>query len=465
MHGSAGRVCFRSSLRFFGSSDLVYKLYVTGKRYNSPIIPVSVACKAWLRKRESGMYIKNFSIKNFKIHRDTSLDLFPITVFVGPNSGGKSAIFDALINFSMVCRGNLSEAFNQYPFSFDALRHHGASLSARIRYEALLALQPDSKESLKYVIEFSQNPGTVEEPSYAIHNEELFVNSQPLFSRSDDICALEGLTGLDFSSRSIFAAIRRSQWSNDFIENQALLSHCAREISRIGRYRLDPTLLARPGRVFDVEPGESVEPTSPFQAPRLAYRGGDLASVLYFLSETDSPILKRIIERVGEAIQGFEGFEFNRVGSDSVGFSARFADRRGAVVAPNLSDGCLSMIGLVTLAHAPGRPEILCVEEPENGLTPKATRVFYETMRQLASALPPDRTQILMSSHSPFVITDAWNGGERDFIYQCSPSEGIAKLAKFSEVIKDDGVLKSNGNLGLALAEQVMDGFRYQPQG
>src|SRR5713101_9914457 len=80
------------------------------------------------------LYIRHFSIKNFKIHRDTSLELFPITVFVGPNSGGKSAIFDALINFSMVCRGNLSEAFNQYPFSFEALRHHGASPSARIRY-------------------------------------------------------------------------------------------------------------------------------------------------------------------------------------------------------------------------------------------------------------------------------------------------------------------------------------------
>lgn len=82
------------------------------------------------------MFIKRFSIKNFKIHRDTALELFPITVFVGPNSGGKSSIFDALINFSVACRGDLSEAFNQYPYSFDALRHHGASRDTRIRYEA-----------------------------------------------------------------------------------------------------------------------------------------------------------------------------------------------------------------------------------------------------------------------------------------------------------------------------------------
>ena len=52
---------------------------------------------------EAPVFIRRFSIRNFKIHRDSSLELFPITVFVGPNSGGKSAIFDALINFSMVC--------------------------------------------------------------------------------------------------------------------------------------------------------------------------------------------------------------------------------------------------------------------------------------------------------------------------------------------------------------------------
>ena len=37
-------------------------------------------------ERVALMFIRRFSIRNFKIHRDTSLDLFPITVFVGPNS-------------------------------------------------------------------------------------------------------------------------------------------------------------------------------------------------------------------------------------------------------------------------------------------------------------------------------------------------------------------------------------------
>jgi len=406
------------------------------------------------------MFIKHFQINNFKIHRNAQVDFFPITVLVGPNSGGKSAIFDALINFSMVCRGNLAEAFNQFPFSFDGLKHHGASANARIGYEIVLSSSETDQSKLNYSIEFSQNAGTESDPVYSIHNEELRVDSAIVFSRSKDVCNIKGLPNISIDDRSIFAAIRRSEWSDEFKSENKLLSTCATGISRIGRYRLDPSLLARPGRVIDVSPGQA---GSQVQIPWLSYRGEDLASVLYYLSETQSPLLGGIVERVARGIQGFEGFSFNRVGSDRVGFSVRFSDKRGAVVAPNLSDGCLSMIGLTTLAYSPGRPATLCIEEPENGLTPKAARVFYETISEI-SKKTENPAQVLISSHSPFVIVDAWNGEHRDFIYQCSPHEGTAKVVKFADAVALGGSLKSGGIVGLTLAEQVMDGFRYTPE-
>ena len=405
------------------------------------------------------MFIRQFSIQNFKIHRKTSLNLFPVTVFVGPNSGGKSAIFEALINFSVACRGDLSEAFNQYPYSFNALRYHGASKAARIRYQADLSRQPGDAEVLNYKIEFSQDPNTQNDPTYTIQNEEMKIGSRVLFSRSDDVKDLKGLSNLYPEGRSIFAAIRRADGFEEFSTNEPLVAHCAREISRIGRYRFESRLLAQPGRVFDVELGERNRPGS---SPRVSYRGDDLASVLYFLSETKNPVLQDIIDRIAEAINGFERFEFNHVGSDRIGFSARFNDPRGTVVAPNLSDGCLSLIGLVTLALAPGSVGVFCIEEPENGLTPKATRVFYKTISQLQNAT--DASQVLMSSHSPFVITEAWNGGDRDFIYQCNPVDGIATISKFSDALQGTGSLRTGEQLGLRQADLVMDGYLGQSE-
>jgi ABC-type Mn2+/Zn2+ transport system ATPase subunit len=69
---------------------------------------------------------------SYSIHKETKIGLSPISVFVGPNGGGKSAFFDALLNFSMLARGRLSEAFGPYPFSFVATRHRAAKKIARI---------------------------------------------------------------------------------------------------------------------------------------------------------------------------------------------------------------------------------------------------------------------------------------------------------------------------------------------
>ncbi len=52
------------------------------------------------------MFIREFGVKNFMVHRDSRVELFPVTVIVGANNGGgKSALFDAMLNFSMVSRG------------------------------------------------------------------------------------------------------------------------------------------------------------------------------------------------------------------------------------------------------------------------------------------------------------------------------------------------------------------------
>src|SRR5271157_4892435 len=41
--------------------------------------------------------LKEVRLKNFKLHRDTKIEVAPITVFMGPNNSGKSSIFQALL--------------------------------------------------------------------------------------------------------------------------------------------------------------------------------------------------------------------------------------------------------------------------------------------------------------------------------------------------------------------------------
>lgn len=69
------------------------------------------------------MYIHELTVRNYMIHRSTSITLSPITVLIGPNGGGKSALFDAILNFSMLSRGSIKQAFGHYPYSYAATKY------------------------------------------------------------------------------------------------------------------------------------------------------------------------------------------------------------------------------------------------------------------------------------------------------------------------------------------------------
>src|SRR5271165_6730206 len=108
------------------------------------------------------MYIREFSVKNYLVHKNTKIALSPITVFVGPNGGGKSAFFDAILNFSMVARGNVKQAFGPFPYSFAATRYHGASALARISFDVLMSRTAGSAGSLQYQVDYSQKKAPVD---------------------------------------------------------------------------------------------------------------------------------------------------------------------------------------------------------------------------------------------------------------------------------------------------------------
>jgi len=139
------------------------------------------------------------------------------------------------------------------------------------------------------------------------------------------------------------------------------------------------------------------------------------------MTETEDPALKTIIDEVRHVLPSFEGFEFNFVGAgaDRVAFSMKFTDGRGSINAARMSHGNLIFLGLMVLTYSQNRQPVMLIEEPENGLTPAALKRFYGAVRALAfrddEAL---RSQVVISSHSPFVMCEAWNGEDRDFIHQ-----------------------------------------------
>src|ERR1019366_8556877 len=108
-----------------------------------------------------------------------------ITVLIGPNGGGKSALFDAILNFSMLSRGSIKQAFGHYPYSYSATKCRGAAGYERIGFDVEMSKAQGQNERLRYTINYSQlgiaEPGN---PSFEIKTESLALSTgAQLFDR------------------------------------------------------------------------------------------------------------------------------------------------------------------------------------------------------------------------------------------------------------------------------------------
>jgi len=319
-----------------------------------------------------------------------------------------------------------------------------------------------SKPRLRYCIDYSQQGVFDGQPAFMIFNETLsnMDTGDCIFDRSDpDNYAVTKELKLD-NDRGLFSAIRiRAVTGKAPLD--PLLESLTRQISRFNKFRLDPFVLAAPSRVPELES----EPTAA-NSPRLGYHGEDLATTLYYLWETSHPSMEAIRIKMRQLVPEFADFEFNTVGTDRIAFGVQYSDSRKTVPSVRLSSGMLIFVGLIVLVSTSNRPPVLMIEEPENGLTPQALKVFYQSVRDLVSHEDPtDRSQVLLSSHSPFVICAAWNGEDRDFIHQVRVMDGKAIVRKFSSVIENHHIhlaKDSAGNrthLSLQNAEDIMSGY------
>ncbi|MGH9512354.1 MAG: AAA family ATPase [Terriglobales bacterium] len=279
-----------------------------------------------------------------------------------------------------------------------------------------------------------------------------------LFDRKDiDSSPLKAVKFIE-EDRGIFAALRAAFLSKVPEAKFESLGDTAREISRFNRFRLAPYDLAGPSAIPDL--------TENGNPPRLGHTGSDLAACLYHMQEKKDPALASVLEQLRQVVPGFKGFEFSFSGSDRVAFSMDFEDNRGTVTAVRLSDGLLLFLGLMVLTYSSNRPPVMLIEEPENGLTPTALKRFYQAVRELAFAKDPSkRSQILISSHSPFIICEAWNGEDKDFIHQVKIENGYAVVRNLSHAVKDQKIVLGKDDtgkrtvLGLRNAEELMSGY------
>lgn len=127
--------------------------------------------------------------------------------------------------------------------------------------------------------------------------------------------------------------------------------------------------------------------------------GSNLPWVVHALETSGNTAKREWVEHLATTLDDLEDIQTRERPEDR----SRYLELRykSGLVAPSwvLSDGTLRLLALTLLAYAPTTPQVLLIEEPENGIHPKA----METVMQSLSSVYD--SQVLSATHSPVVLS------------------------------------------------------------
>lgn len=370
--------------------------------------------------------ITEIEIEGFKSLERVDLKLGKLNLFVGANASGKSNFLDALRVLQGIGYGfTIAEIFNGKPKSaatevWDGIR--GGSARARfvgpsetpsdgpVMFRVCLEA-PRGSHTFSYSIRVSTDRGS-------IASEGLTIDSRSLFEITPETSELSPYAVLVEDRHK---SGRPALQDLDFLlpleqAEEKELEACVKLLSNMQRLSPSPEVLRMYGQVLQADRiGESGENFASLVKTILKSRDSRVAytSWLQQLLGTEAEKVKILTGAVGEPL-----FALERGGTE-------FA-------APVLSDGTLRFAAMVSAFFQPDMPDILTIEEIENGIHPSRLRLLLELLKSQSSE---DGPQVFATTHSPVVL--AWleeEDYETTFFCKRDEETGASIIKPLSEI-------------------------------
>lgn len=149
--------------------------------------------------------------------------------------------------------------------------------------------------------------------------------------------------------------------------------------------------------------------------------GSNLPSVVHDLEVRDPDALQRWLEHVRTALPDIERIGTHEREEDR----ARYLQVTYAsgLTAPSwvLSDGTLRMLALTLLAYTPRPARNLLIEEPENGVHPRAIEAVVQSLQSVYDG------QVFIATHSPLVLSQV---SDKDLMCFAKDHDGAVAIVR-----------------------------------
>lgn len=390
--------------------------------------------------------ITKIEIDGFKSFKDFAMEFTPLTVIAGANASGKSNLFDALQLLSRMAevdlrtafgeqRGDASELFLKYSneksvtemsFAIEMLvdkkvkDNWGGEAElkyTRLRYEIKIRRQKNSKG-------FEELYVSHERLVNLKHDEDTWIKIIPKecrdFWRPKVVTGKRGIPYIETKSQNntpSFVIPQDGKTGN----KRTLPAIEAKQSVLSGFNTIDfRHILAvreemRSWKFLQFNPEDLREPTrqEPNASDIISHSGKNLAAALYRISQEDEYALIAISRKLNSFLPGFTHVDVvNDVANKQFIIKIRGEDGR-EFSSRVLSEGTLRLLALCVLLYDYEHKNVLCFEEPENGIHPYRIKSMIKLLKDLGTDFCdfdlPAR-QVIVNTHSPVVVGEiiAW---------------------------------------------------------
>lgn len=346
--------------------------------------------------------------KNFHSLENVSLDLGPLTVFVGPNASGKSNIVDVLSFVADAGRDGLDAAIMKR-HGIGAIRRWSAQgrpydveigvcvegLSWSLTYEFTLGGEARSEYRVKKdrLRVSGGSGGGLKAWEFEIEARDgKIVNPQPPDGLPSERWPVPDAAGL-----LLYSMLRGPFlfWIvPDVLQKREVVFDAL-----VGGYQHLTDM-----RFYHIFPNAFRDPQKPGDPDSLGEHGENLASVVRQMRKRPSPLLLELVHALGKVVPGVTDLQANLVGGYLV---VKLKHERAAGNGKGAwfdlsqeSDGTLRLLALLVALFRDRAPSLIAIEEPELTIHPGALAVLADLLQEQATA----RSQVLITTHSPDLI-------------------------------------------------------------